>query len=96
MATALETALRNAAAGITDPIPKAAVDELITEYVVAKAALATQAGNSVISYSIAGRSVTRQPVSNVRSYVRQLESDIAQYLYGSVNLVDISSLDGDS
>ena len=88
MATALETALQTEIAKITDAITAAYASEKLTEYIAAKAALAAQAGNDVISYSFAGRSVTRMQANQFRQHVADVESELARIIYGQTSLID--------
>lgn len=91
MATALETKLLAAVAELPDGIAQEDAKELVAIIVAARAAAATASSNDVISYSVAGRSVTRRVNSDFWAYVRSLESDLMEILQGSVSLIDMSN-----
>jgi hypothetical protein len=91
MATALETAILAEINALPAGIVKELAKEKLTEYIAAKAASATASANDVISYQIAGRSVTRRNNSEFAAHVRALESEFAGYLSGCVSLIDMSA-----
>jgi hypothetical protein len=90
MATALETAIQTEITAMPAGIRKELAQEKLTEYLAAKAAASTASANDVISYSISGRSVTRRNGSEFRSFVKELETELADLIYGSTTLIDFS------
>jgi hypothetical protein len=84
------TQLTAEVAAIVDPLSKEKATNLLEIYVAAWPAMANSAPNAVISYSIAGRSVTRKNDSDFGSYVRSVETQIMQLIYGSTSYVDDS------
>ncbi len=90
MATALETTIQTEITAMPAGIRKEAAQEKLTEYVRAKAASMTAADNDVISYSIAGRTVTRRNNSDFWAHVKGLETELIDLIYGGESLVDMS------
>jgi hypothetical protein len=91
MATALETAIQTEITAMPAGIRKEAAQEKLTEYVAAKAAAASSASNDVVSYSIAGRSVTRRNNAEFRTFVKELETELCDLIYGSDSLISFST-----
>jgi hypothetical protein len=90
MATALETAIQTEITAMPAGIRKALAQEKLTEYLAAKAAAATASSNDVISYSAPGRSVTRRSGAEFRTFVKELETELADLIYGGTTLIDFS------
>jgi hypothetical protein len=91
MATALETAIQAEITAMPAGIRKEAAQEKLSEYVAAKSAAASAASNDVISYTISGRSVTRRNNSEFRVFVRELETELMNLIYGSESLISFST-----
>jgi len=88
----LKTALTTAAADITNDIDRYDCLTLIDDWFACRSAVAAVQGNSIQSYSIAGRSVTRQNIDQFATMERQLYSRIHQYLYlRGINLISFES-----
>lgn len=77
----LKAALVSAAASITNDIDRYDCLTLIDDWFACRSAVAAVQGNSIQSYSIAGRSVTRQNVDQFAKSERQLYARIHEYLY---------------
>lgn len=88
MATALETAITTEINKITDSIRKAYATEKLAEFIAARAALTAAAGNSIVTYSFAGRSATRIDINAFRKYVGEIEAELSAMIYGQVSLID--------
>lgn len=88
----LKAALVAAAADITNDIDRYECLLLIDDWFACRTAVAAVLTNSIVSYSIGGRTVTR---GNVEAFVKQerlLYMRIKEYLYGrGVNLVSLAN-----
>ena len=96
MPTPLETELTALVAGMPsltalDRIQRARAQELVTEYIAAKAALQAAAGNDLVSYSRVGFSATKLPADKFRAYVREIETDLREAVFGCTTLIDNSA-----
>ena len=60
----------------------------IAQYVAALTAQATATATDVVSYSVAGRSVTRSRGTEYSATIQRLKRSIYTYLYGDSALVD--------
>ena len=76
----INTALLAKAALITDTLDKAECEAFIAEYVALRTAILALSGNQTASYSIAGRSVTRNDLPKLRQQAQAVRAQIAGYV----------------
>lgn len=75
---------------IVDALAKEKAKNLLEIYIAAWNAMATGTANTVVSYSIAGRTVQRKNDDDFRNYVATLEQDIMVLIYGRTSYVSDS------
>jgi len=83
MPTAIETlqaALLAQCLLIVDPIDQAEAQMLVSEYIGLRQAVLALSSSSVSSYSIAGRSVTKSNLTELRLMARQARENLRDYL----------------
>jgi hypothetical protein len=81
----IQTALLAKSAELTDALDKAECEAFIAEYIALRTAILALAGNTVSSYSIAGRSVTKADLPRLRLEAGGVRSQIARYISASGN-----------
>lgn len=87
----LKSALITAAAGIVNDIDRYECLLLIDDWAACRTAVAAVQANSIVSYSIGGRTVTRGNVDSFSQQERMLYSRIHEYLsYRGINLISLS------
>jgi hypothetical protein len=85
------TVLTAQVAAIVDTLAKEKATNLLEIYVAAWPAMASATPNAVVSYTIAGRSITRKNDSEFAAYVASVESQIYELIYGRTSYIDGSS-----
>ena len=86
--TSLQTELETLANTLDDAVLKYKCLILIDQYVDSLEAQATAVSTDVTSYTIGGRSVTRQQVMQMQAQVNNLEAQINNILYGNTTYCD--------
>lgn len=88
----LKAALVSAAAGITNDIDRYECLLLIDDWATCRTAVAAIQANSIVSYSIGGRTVTRGNVDSFTKQERMLYARIQEYLYQrGCNLISLAN-----
>ena len=77
---ALEALLIEKAGDITDPIDQLECLCLISSYIALRTAIEGLSSNTMTSYSIAGRSVTKSDLSSLWVSLRTTRSELQNYL----------------
>ena len=78
----LKAALIVAAAELTDTVTRLECLALIDDWYACRIAVAAVQSNSVQSYSIAGRSITKHNLSDFVQMERDMYARISEHLYG--------------
>jgi hypothetical protein len=81
----IQTALLLKSGELTDVLDKAECEAFIAEYVALRTAILALSGNTVASYSIAGRSVTKADLPRLRNEAAGVRSQIGRYISASGN-----------
>lgn len=93
----LKAALIEAAADITNTIDRLECLTLIDDWYLCRTAVSSVQSNSISSYSIGGRTVTRANVQSFANMERELYARIQQYLYHrGIGLISLSGADEDA
>jgi len=83
--TDINTALLAKAATLTDAVDKAECEAFIAEYVALRTAILALSSSSVTSYSIAGRSVTKNDLGKLRQQAQAIRGEIGRFVVVSGN-----------
>ncbi len=86
--TDLQAALKALSAELDDTVQELKCNILIDQYIDALTAQSTNTSPDISSYTINGRSVTRQDVLSMKKNVDSLEASINRILYGNVSFAD--------
>jgi hypothetical protein len=86
----IQTALLLKSGELTDALDKAECEAFIAEYIAIRTVILGLAGNSVASYSIAGRSVTKADLPRLRNEAAGIRSQIGRYISVSNDLPTVA------
>ena len=81
----INAALLAKAATLTDALDKAECEAFIAEYVALRTAILALSSSSVTSYSIAGRSVTKNDLGKLRQQAQAIRGEIGRFVVVSGN-----------
>lgn len=85
----LQGAWEDQIALISDPIIKAEATYLLTGYIAALQQQAALDANTISSYTIGGRTVTRRDAGSGRDLLDAMAMKLRRYCYGSTTLIDM-------
>lgn len=87
-ADAVEAAYVIEIAKISDTLINAKATYALERWVAGAAALAGIESGAIVSYSIAGRTFTRNTATSFKEVIDGLQSELESYIYGRTRLVD--------
>lgn len=77
-------------ATISDAVVKAEATYLLDNYIVAYEKQAALEAQTIASYSLGGRSVTRRNAEIGRDMIQSMKTELHRYCYGSTTLIDMN------
>lgn len=89
--TELQSAWQARTALISDPVIKAEANYLLENYVAATQKQAALEANTITSYSIGGRSVTRRDTAAGQTLIQQMRMELYRLCYGGTSLLDLNT-----
>jgi hypothetical protein len=81
----IQTALLAKSGEMTDALDRAECEAFIAEYVALRTAILALSSSSVTSYSIAGRSVTKNDLAKLRQQAQAIRAEIGRFVVVSGN-----------
>lgn len=88
---AMKAAYTTEVAKISDTLLNAEATYTLDRWIEALDKQQQLEANNIISYSVAGRSVTRSNMSEGRALVETLRADLQAMIYGSESLMDMNT-----
>ena len=88
--TDLKSAWTAKLAGISDAVIKAEATYLLDGYIAALTNQTALDANTIQSYTIGGRTVSRRDAAVGRKMVQDMKTELYRYVYGSTTLIDLN------